>query len=139
MGIKNLNKSCCGNKTEPTRLVEKSGLCPICEEEGKLVKNITVKYMVLKKVEEQVGDNDYYICMNETCPVVYFNQESDIKFNKNEVKVPIWFKKDANPKYVCYCNKVTEEQILDAVVNKDAKNLNDIIASKICSSVTLLQ
>jgi len=108
-------------------LVERSGLCPACGETGELVKNITVKHMVLDKIKEQVGDSDYYLCMNETCSVVYFNQESDIKFNKNEVKEPIWFKNDANPKYVCYCNKVTEEQILEAVITKDAKNMKDII------------
>ena len=40
---------------------------------------------------------------------------------------PIWFKKDANPKYICYCNKVTEEQIIDAVLNHNAKSVKDII------------
>lgn len=128
MEMKDQNKSCCGSKTESTIMLEKGSLCPVCGGDGKLVKNITVEHMVLDTMKEQVGDNDYYLCMNETCFNTYFNQESDIKFNKNEVKEPIWFKNDANPKYVCYCNKVTEEQILDAVVNKDAKNLNDIIA-----------
>ncbi len=41
--------------------------------------------------------------------------------------MPIWFKKDADPKYICYCNEVTENQIIDAIINKDAKNMKDII------------
>jgi len=109
-------------------LVEKNSLCPICGEKGTFVKSITVKHMVLDDIKEQVETNDYYLCMNEACSIVYFNRESNINFNKEEVKAPIWFKNDANPKYVCYCNKVTEEQVIDAVVKNDAKNMKDIIA-----------
>lgn len=127
MEKKVLTKSCWGSKIETTSLVEKNSLCPICGERGTFVKSITVKHMVLDDIKEQVEDNNYYLCMNETCAIVYFNQESNIKFNKKEVKVPIWFKNDANPKYVCYCNKVTEEQVLDAVANNGAKNMKDII------------
>lgn len=65
--------------------------------------------------------------MNEDCNIVYFNPDIDVSFSKEQVKVPIWFKKDANPKYICYCNQVTEQQIIDAVTNDEAKNLKDII------------
>ncbi|MEG1254354.1 MAG: (2Fe-2S)-binding protein [Clostridium sp.] len=41
--------------------------------------------------------------------------------------MPIWFKQDADPKYICYCNKVTEQEIIDAVINKGAKDMKDII------------
>nr|WP_083779133.1 (2Fe-2S)-binding protein [Thermincola potens] len=37
--------------------------------------------------------------------------------------------KDANPKYACYCSKVTEEQVVDAVLKhgaKTAQEVNDI-------------
>ncbi|GAA3650440.1 BFD-like [2Fe-2S] binding domain-containing protein [Asaccharospora irregularis DSM 2635] len=108
-------------------MVEKNSLCPVCNQEGKLVKNITVNHMVFNEIKQKVGDTDYFLCINETCNIVYFNQEYDVKFNENEVKEPIWFKDDANPKYVCYCNKVAEEQVFDAVINKDAKNMKDII------------
>ena len=36
-------------------------------------------------------------------------------------------KKDANPKYICYCNHVTEEDIINAVVSHGAKDMKDII------------
>jgi bacterioferritin-associated ferredoxin len=63
--------------------------------------------------------------MNEKCNVVYYS--SNTSYEKDYVKVPIWFKNDADPKYICYCNKVTEEQIVDAVTNKNAKDMKDII------------
>ncbi len=83
--------------------------------------------MVHDELLKQIGNDDYYLCMNKECHVVYYNQELGYRFSKKEVKVPIWFKKDAELKYVCYCNKVTREQVIDAVVNKGAENMKDII------------
>lgn len=65
--------------------------------------------------------------MNEKCNIVYFNPDLRVSYNKQQVKVPIWFKKDADPKYICYCNQVTEQQIINAVINDGATNMKDII------------
>lgn len=67
------------------------------------------------------------MCENPNCDVVYFSKDENTIIIKNEIKVPVWFKKDANPKYACYCNRVTENQIVDAVINKGARNMKDII------------
>lgn len=127
MEKKFINTSCWVGKTESASMVDKNSLCPICNNEGILVKNITVKHMVLSELKEIVRDTDYLLCMNEKCHISYFNNESNIKFNKEDLKEPIWFKSGANPKFICYCNKVTEEQIIDTVVNKGVKNMKDII------------
>lgn len=76
---------------------------------------------------EQVGDNDYFLCMDEECSITYYNSQSKAKFNKLQVKVPLWFKKDASPKYVCYCSKVTEEQVIDSVLKEGAENMEDVL------------
>jgi bacterioferritin-associated ferredoxin len=74
-----------------------------------------------------VKETDYFICSNEECNIVYFNRDLSISYNKQQVKVPIWFKKDANPQYICYCNQVTERQIINAVLNDRAKDIKDIV------------
>ena len=122
-----MNKCCCGSKFQSTYKIENDNTCPECNRSGIKVKNITVKHLVDDTLEEMVGDMDYYICMNEECDIVYYNPESGVKFDKQQVKVPIWFKKDANPKYACYCSKVTEEQVIDAVIKHGAKTVKDII------------
>ncbi|MBM7583110.1 bacterioferritin-associated ferredoxin [Caldicoprobacter guelmensis] len=101
--------------------------CPICKTSGIKVKNITVKHLVIDDLMQLVGDMDYYICTNEECDIVYYNSKSGIKFDKQQVKVPIWFKKDAYPKYACYCSKVTEEQVIDAVIRHGAKTVEDVV------------
>ncbi len=127
MSNKILNQYCCGSTTESPCKKEENNLCPICKASGVKVKNTTVKHFVLETLTELVGDTDYYICMNEECDIVYYNQETGIKFDKLQVRVPIWFKKDANPKYACYCSKVTEEQVINAVIKDGAKSVKDII------------
>lgn len=37
-----------------------------------------------------------------------------------------WFKKDAQPKYICYCASITEQQITDAI-EKGADTLQEIM------------
>ena len=122
-----LNKSCCGNSIKSSCEVDKDNLCPVCKKQGALVKNITVKHMVLDELTEQVSDSDYYLCMSEQCEIAYYNTESNIRFNKQQVKVPIWFKKDANPKYACYCSKVTEEEVINAVIKDGATNMREVL------------
>lgn len=106
---------------------EKNKLCPLCKKQGTLVKNPTIKHMVIGELQEQVGVNDYLLCMNEDCIIAYYNTESDMTFDKEQIKVPLWFKKDANPKYACYCSKVTENQVINAVLQDDATNMKEVL------------
>jgi bacterioferritin-associated ferredoxin len=122
-----INNCCCCKGKESLNKIETDNTCPVCKASGVKVKNITVRHLVVDTLAEFVGDMDYYICMNEECNIVYYNPESGVKFEKQQVKVPIWFKKDANPKYACYCSKVTEEQVIDAVIKHGAKTIKDII------------
>ena len=90
-----INNCCCGGK-EKFQKIENDNTCPVCKTSGVKVKSITVRHLVDNTLTELGGDTDYYICMNEKCDVVYYNPESGVKFDKQQVKVPIWFKKDAS-------------------------------------------
>lgn len=76
---------------------------------------------------DKVEKGNYHICLNKDCDVIYFDLDQELILKKDSIKMPIGFKKDANPKYICYCNKVTEKQIIDAIINRDARNMKDII------------
>jgi bacterioferritin-associated ferredoxin len=69
-------------------------------------------------------DTDFFICLAPDCEVVYFSH--DVVFRQEDVVVPVAFKTGASPKFVCYCNRVTEEEIIRAVVNGEAKTIGDI-------------
>ena len=118
------SKCCCGCETEAT--TKNMENCPFCKNEGISVSKVTVEHLVTDDYRKAVEGERYRIYMNEDCDVVYYNAENGIKFLKDQVKVPIWFKKDANPKYACYCSKVTEEQVIEAVVKNGAKTVQEV-------------
>nr|WP_276717274.1 (2Fe-2S)-binding protein [Caloranaerobacter azorensis] len=101
-------------------------MCPKCGKEGQYVENITVRNMIIECKMKEIGESDYYICMNEVCDIAYYNKEGKM-FTKKDVKVPIWFKIGTKPKYICYCNKVTEEQIEKAIIEDGARNVKEVI------------
>ena len=107
--------------------MEKNILCPKCKSKGIEVKSITVKHLVNDEFAKEVKEHTYFVCMDEGCDTVYFSPDLEISYSKEQIKVPIWFKREANPKYICYCNKVTEQDIINAVINDGAKDMKDII------------
>jgi bacterioferritin-associated ferredoxin len=124
--IKDNNTCSCGCCSQD--LAKTKGNCPVCNNKGEAVGKITVEHLVTDDNRKAVEGDQYRICLNEDCDVVYYNVDNGVKFLKNQIKVPIWFKKDANPKYACYCSKVTEEQVIEAVLKHGAKTVQEVNA-----------
>jgi len=107
---------------------KKSALpCPGCGEAGRPVKRITVKHLVLPELEEQVGEGDWSICMKADCLVAYYG--AGMSFDTRDVKVPIWFKEGAEPRIICYCNGITEEEIRRVVRERGLKDQQRVYGS----------
>jgi hypothetical protein len=105
--------------------VNKQDVCPVCAKPGQKVKNITVKHLVSQEHEPTVGDQDYFLCMSEDCEIAYYHESTS--FDTSQLQVPIWFKRDADPKWACYCSKVTEAEVIDAVVTKGATTMREVL------------
>ncbi|MDF2698550.1 MAG: hypothetical protein K0Q49_106 [Haloplasmataceae bacterium] len=114
---------CCRSNTNTSV----SNICPICNFQGERVNTKTIEGLLIIDRNLQ-KDKTYYLCLNSDCDVAYFNDSNDIVL-KSEVKVPIWYKKDANPKTICYCSKVTEEEIIDAIKTKNCKTVKEVVAN----------
>ena len=98
-------------------------LCPRCGGLGKQVRAQTVRSLVLESLAEAVEDQDYYLCLDEACEVAYFAMGLAQVLKTTDIKVPLWFKNGAAPKYACYCSKVTEDQVRMAVVEGGARTV----------------
>lgn len=119
----------CDCNFDPKSIPEtKRNKCPVCGNDGVAVSTVTVEHLVRPVLRSEVTGKDYFICMDENCKVVYFDLITGVKFMNDQVNVPIWFKKDADPKYACYCSKVTEEQVIDAVAMQGAKTVKEVNA-----------
>lgn len=115
------------NKEINVDSVDKLLLCPTCNGETKDVEEGVVKHFLIDSLVKEVKNSDYRICLNPNCDVVYYDVIKNVLFNKQDMKIPIWYKEGANPKYICYCNQVTEEQIINAVLNDGGKDMKDIV------------
>lgn len=119
------NNHCrCQNSAGPS-CEKHENCCPLCGVQGSEVKSFTVKHLVIESLSGSVGEGIYFLCMNEDCRIVYYDAKTS--FRSEQVKVPVWFKRDADPRYACYCGKVTEDRIIKVVADGLADNLNDVV------------
>jgi len=99
--------------------------CPTCNTEGQKVAHQTIRHILKPRCEIKIGEKDYYLCMNPDCDVGYYNSEA--VFDKSDLKVPLWYKKDANPKYACYCRKISHDEVIKTVLETDLTDAGDIM------------
>ena len=99
--------------------------CPTCSKQGQKVGNVTVKHILKPRYGCKIGQKDYYLCMNADCDIGYYNSES--VFDKSALKKPLWYKKDADPKYACYCRKITQEEVTKTVLETGLTQAGDIM------------
>lgn len=123
----NMGMDCCGCHIEERNQAIVHP-CPHCNQEGISVNKITVEHLVMDEFRSEIKEEEYWICMNEDCDMVYYPSENRTYFLIDQINVSIGFKKDAEPKYACYCSKVTEEEVLEAVLKHGATTVKEVNA-----------
>lgn len=88
--------------------------CPTCRREGTEVEKITVANHA-KESSWPLGDENYLICENPGCEVVYFTASGSRVLKKSDVKSQVTFKDKNSP--ICYCKQVKEEDVIKAIEN----------------------
>jgi len=101
--------------------------CPQCSQQGQMVRKLTVRSLLNSELKNRVSDIAYYLCMSSDCEVSYYSNIPNEIFTTKDVKVPIWYKKDAQPKYACYCNKITDDEAFNAVKETGLSEQSKII------------
>ena len=120
MNLKVTNNCCSSNNI-------KDETCPECGFKGREVPLETVKSLVINFPNKSAKQAYYSICMNPHCDVVYFDN-ADKVFFKSSGKRSNLVKSGADPKYACYCSKVTEKQVIDTIVRKGATTVKKVNA-----------
>ena len=95
--------------------------CPACGALGQAVPIDTVKSMVSIDLPDAEA---FAVCLSSDCSVVYFS--SGHVYRQSDVRIPVGWKNEAKPKCVCYCNQVTEEEIVRAVADLGARTVADV-------------
>lgn len=102
---------------DSVRLTDSENDCPLCGHKSKVISIKTVKAFVKDEFKAQIRKDHYFLCTDKSCEVTYFNGNKDIIFYQQGLKEDVWYKDNAKTKYVCYCDKVTEEEIINAIKN----------------------
>ena len=69
--MKVIDECCCECITQNLNRTKES--CPVCNNEGVTVSRITVEHLVTDDYRNAVDGDQYKICMNEDCDVIYYN------------------------------------------------------------------
>ncbi len=94
-----MSSDCC---SVSGRSQKDAALCPRCGEKGKPVSLVTVGAMAKTEVEAaKLSAQEYKLCRNGDCPVVYYAGE--VQLEKSELRVPVNFKERNYDGPVCYC------------------------------------
>ncbi len=99
-------------------------VCPNCKKEGLEVENITVANHA-KESCWPLGGEQYSICENPDCEVIYFTASGGRTLKTSDVKTRVTFKEKSAPRPLCYCKQVTEEDVLRAI-ESGAKTFEEV-------------
>lgn len=77
--------------------------CPNCAKKGWKVKNLTLESVLRPKYVGQIGNLIYRFCETPNCDVVYYSEDGDQVFYKNDLHVKVGIKEKSFPRPVCYC------------------------------------
>ncbi|GEA19815.1 (2Fe-2S)-binding protein [Moorella sp. E306M] len=110
----------CGGKGR-----EATTACPVCGTRGQKVPDITVASLLNTPAAASLKAIQYNLCLSSSCNVVYYGDNGTV-FTKENVRVPVWFKEES-PRIICYCNNVTDNEILAHIVTRQCcHSLKDI-------------
>lgn len=102
-------------------------LCKICGEPGLRVLQVTVSTHIKPEHWSLLSDG-FRFSGTSTCPVIYFNNNTNVYFLKDDVKTRFGLKEKEDPRPVCYCLGVLEENIRYEVLKKGCcDSLEDIV------------
>ncbi|PAB56725.1 hypothetical protein CCE28_20465 [Anaeromicrobium sediminis] len=76
------------------------------------------------KDNRHISEKEYFLCKDSKCDVVYYS--GNVVIEKDKIKVPVAFKEDANPKYICYCSEITEEKVIRVVREHGARTIVEV-------------
>ncbi len=101
--------------------------CPECGSTGNLIPEKAVKANLNKEFYSSIDNKDIYLCPDENCKTSYYSKDYSLKFDLSDLKRPLWYKINSDPVIACYCNNITEKQVVDAVKKHDLKTWQDIV------------
>lgn len=99
----------------------------MCGTIGALVSSKTVENILIDELEIDFLKYEIMsLCMDKDCDMAYFSADYGYLYFQNSLKVPLDYKRETKCRYVCYCKKITVDQLKDFVIKDGAKTIKDV-------------
>ncbi len=89
--------------------------CATCKDEGRPVSRKTVLLMLNPHLLEQALTGAFCFCQARDCPVVYFEENSNRVFTKDDLRTIVGLKAKTDPIPLCYCFGFEESHVRDEI------------------------
>lgn len=101
--------------------------CKVCGRQGLRVLEVTIRTHVVAEYWKLL-DGGFRFSSTPECSIFYYNNHNNIYFLKDEVKTRFGLKEAEDPKPLCYCIGVLEEDIRREIIEKGCcDSLKDIV------------
>ncbi len=93
--------------------------CPVCGKQGRKVTALTVTSHLRSEFWDKVAE-DFWFCWTSSCPILYYDNAHATYVSKDmrEVRSRFGLKETGAPRPICYCLGITQERLLEEVVEK---------------------
>jgi len=108
-----------------------NNVCFVCKSKSKSVSYKTILMILTFEQLKRSKESKYFYCSNPNCNVVYFSNELELVYNKNDVRLKIGIKETKKSKLICYCFDITEKQIKDELKLIGKSTIPNFITEKI--------
>ncbi|MCL7417820.1 MAG: hypothetical protein M8354_08280 [Halalkalicoccus sp.] len=113
---------------------ESTAPCPDCGDDARQIPTETVRNMVEPFGNQAIEDDvQYRICKTQDCPVVYFADELDQRFETDAIRVRANFKldADADPYPLCYCFGYDRSHVRQDIEENGETNIAEWITERV--------
>lgn len=104
-----------------------AGFCPSCSTKAHPVSPLVLPNILKAEPAETYCGKAPNLCLNPVCDVVYFDLDTNQVFDNRDCETGVWFKEHAQNSYICYCQKITEKEIIEAVVETGLDDLGSVM------------
>ena len=95
--------------------IETRTKCSDCAGVSRFVTKKTMFLMLKPELFERTGEGQYFFCADTECPTVYFLQEQETTFSKEDLRVRVGVKEKEAPRPLCYCYGTPQSQDKNSV------------------------
>jgi len=105
--------------------------CRRCGEKGRRVPRETMESLLKPEALERLRDEPYYFDRSPQCDVVYFSNEADSYFEKDELEVRVGLKETESPIPLCYCFGHTAESAREEILSTGRSSVAERITAEV--------